>query len=462
MSQTLTTSVSPSLLALKPRQVLLSQTNMTRKARAETPKSDQGVSLEPEQRTLLLHAVAFYLERNGFSKSLKKFRSEAQIEKDSSKDFLISLEEMCHEYLKKCQAITTQNKQVNVETVKEVADDNVPEAQEEPKKKSKNKKTKKDMVPETHADTVEKEKSESVHVESLKNSKGTEPPEGTTVHEEAGKKSKDKKKKKNKEKLESCATISDDNVSGDSQAVDSITWNGNAITLEEKVAKSKAKKKKDGQHLCDENSNQLMTENLEGTVNKNGGIKTVHEDENNDHSKKRKRLASEDHDSHTVDEKVTEDVKRRKLEGSKGCNNGVQSTKVNASVETDVNAGSRGTSNELSQQTIENVEKTAERTSTKKAMKKHSNGSTEPKTINAFQRVKVDAVTFADEKLADNSYWAKGGAETGYGAKAQEVLGQVKGRGFRHEKTKKKRGSYRGGVIDLQSHSVKFNYSDDD
>lgn len=108
----------------------------------------------------------------------------------------------------------------------------------------------------------------------------------------------------------------------------------------------------------------------------------------------------------------------------------------------------------------------------------------------------------------------QGGAETGYGAKAQEILGQVKGRyffsfhfycrllantstelcvakantelcggnfdkffgfrkrvliqiylcirDFRHEKTKKKRGSYRGGVIDLQSHSVKFNYSDDD
>lgn len=35
-------------------------------------------------------------------------------------------------------------------------------------------------------------------------------------------------------------------------------------------------------------------------------------------------------------------------------------------------------------------------------------------------------------------------------------------RDFRHEKTKKKRGSYRGGQIDLQSHSVKFNYSDED
>lgn len=35
-------------------------------------------------------------------------------------------------------------------------------------------------------------------------------------------------------------------------------------------------------------------------------------------------------------------------------------------------------------------------------------------------------------------------------------------RDFRHEKTKKKRGTYRGGVIDLDSHSVKFNYSDEE
>lgn len=35
-------------------------------------------------------------------------------------------------------------------------------------------------------------------------------------------------------------------------------------------------------------------------------------------------------------------------------------------------------------------------------------------------------------------------------------------RDFRHEKTKKKRGSYRGGVIDLQSHSIKFDNSDDE
>lgn len=97
-----------------------------------------------------------------------------------------------------------------------------------------------------------------------------------------------------------------------------------------------------------------------------------------------------------------------------------------------------------------------------KSRRKDTDGSAEPKSVTAFQRVKIEEVKFADERLQDNSYWAKDGADVGYGAKAQEVLGQVKGRDFRHEKTKKKRGSYRGGQIDLHSHSVKFNYEDED
>ncbi|CAN6870391.1 unnamed protein product [Brassica oleracea] len=101
-----------------------------------------------------------------------------------------------------------------------------------------------------------------------------------------------------------------------------------------------------------------------------------------------------------------------------------------------------------------NVEK-----SEKKSGKGLSN-SKEPKK--PFQRVNVEEIVFTDERLKDNSYWAKDGADSGYGAKAQEVLGQVRGRGFRHEKTKKKRGSYRGGEIDVRSHSVKFEYSDDE
>lgn len=95
-------------------------------------------------------------------------------------------------------------------------------------------------------------------------------------------------------------------------------------------------------------------------------------------------------------------------------------------------------------------------------LKDNQKESNTPKTAKSFQRVKVEEVKFSDPRLQDNSYWGKDGAENGYGAKAQEVLGQVKGKDFRHEKTKKKRGSYTGGMIDLQSYSTKFSYSDDE
>jgi len=62
----------------------------------------------------------------------------------------------------------------------------------------------------------------------------------------------------------------------------------------------------------------------------------------------------------------------------------------------------------------------------------------------------------------DNSYEARFG-EGGYGHKASAVLAQVRGKDFRHEKTKRKRGTYRGGVIDTGSGtSFKFQNSDDE
>lgn len=63
----------------------------------------------------------------------------------------------------------------------------------------------------------------------------------------------------------------------------------------------------------------------------------------------------------------------------------------------------------------------------------------EPKLVNAFQRVK-----FA-ERLENNSYWVEDGTDVGYSAKAQVVPGQAKGRAFHHEKTR----GYRSGHIDL-------------
>jgi hypothetical protein len=74
-----------------------------------------------------------------------------------------------------------------------------------------------------------------------------------------------------------------------------------------------------------------------------------------------------------------------------------------------------------------------------------------------FQRVKVEEVEFLDNRLKDNTYDGKGGSDiSSYGWKASQDLIKVRGDKFRAEKNKKKRGSYRGGQISFESHSIKF------
>jgi hypothetical protein len=71
---------------------------------------------------------------------------------------------------------------------------------------------------------------------------------------------------------------------------------------------------------------------------------------------------------------------------------------------------------------------------------------------------RVDVAKWEKEvisELADNSYEHQFGAD-GYGAKANAKLITTQGKSFRHEKTKKKRGSYRGGPIDMGSNSFKY------
>ncbi|CAD5335115.1 unnamed protein product [Arabidopsis thaliana] len=156
-------------------------------------------------------------------------------------------------------------------------------------------------------------------------------------------------------------------------------------------------------------------------------------------SKKRKRSEPEETKEETEDD--DEESKRRKKEENVVENDeGVQETPVKET-ETKENG---------------NAEKSETKSTNQKSGKGLSN-SKEPKK--PFQRVNVDEIVYTENS---NSYYSKGGAEIGYGLKAQEVLGQVRGRDFRHEKTKKKRGSYRGGLIDQESHSTKFNNSDDE
>jgi len=79
------------------------------------------------------------------------------------------------------------------------------------------------------------------------------------------------------------------------------------------------------------------------------------------------------------------------------------------------------------------------------------NGKGQPRKTNApFSRVKVDEINFTDERLRDNTFGSRRAAANDYGAKASADLIVTRGAGFRKEKNKKKRGSYRGGDITVR------------
>ncbi|QRV87941.1 SRP40, carboxy-terminal domain protein [Ceratobasidium sp. AG-Ba] len=73
------------------------------------------------------------------------------------------------------------------------------------------------------------------------------------------------------------------------------------------------------------------------------------------------------------------------------------------------------------------------------------------KPIVPFSRIKADDVVYADPRLMDNRFESKGGATGDYGERASRDLIVTRGAGFRKEKNKKKRGSYRGGEITVSA-----------
>ncbi|CAM9359617.1 unnamed protein product, partial [Chrysoparadoxa australica] len=74
----------------------------------------------------------------------------------------------------------------------------------------------------------------------------------------------------------------------------------------------------------------------------------------------------------------------------------------------------------------------------------------------SFKRVRDEDWVGKLVSGTDNNEYENTFGEGGYGYKAHQKLITVRGKDFRHEKTKKKRGSYRGGQISLGSNSFKF------
>lgn len=384
-----------------PRQLLLSSSSSKSRMGQQEKENCRNttVSLTPQDRVFLLQIICQFLDLNGFRKTLKKFRSEADIEEDDWENCSVNLVEMFQEHLRMRNDADKRTKENQVEDGKKseatsenetVNGDNV-----KPKKKKKTKTVDSaDPVEDTLSEPAKavkkskKNKQKDLSEPSDEDLKEQPVADTLSVPSQPVKKSKDKKKK-HKDELE---VLDKDLQEG------KTSGKPDDVSLEEKKEKSKSKK-----------------------VKEDLSISKDEVDEDGKRSKKRKKSSSDDHAT-GYDE---DDSKRRKIDDSDKSNGAAQPPKT-----------PKGTANGF-------VEKDGEEKAHKEDTTKETNGSVEPTSAKAFQRVKAEEVKFVDDRLKDNSYWAKDGADSGYGAKAQEVLGQVRGRDFRHEKTKKKRGTYR-------------------
>ncbi|KAK4761869.1 hypothetical protein SAY87_029753 [Trapa incisa] len=386
-------------------------------------------SREKECKALLLLSIAQYLQKYGFSKTLKKFKAEAEIEEDGWTDSKLNLEEICLKFLDKrinTSTCSKESQELHTEESKGPGNVTSRELQHNQVDKKWKEKKKNDSI--SVPESVTKEENQQIEAMPKQATSGKSkdlkiPNSKNVASSELEKKSRDKKNKKPKS-----------------------TSNEVAKDVEERQDFEKSKSMMDIKQAGSEGETIISEINKEAKP------------------QKRKRLESEGIDDQTVEKEHLEQSKRRKKENKKFLESEEKpNVKVSQNEEVDLLESQATPSKNRDSNESVGVEKTAEKFTMGKDLGKH-NSSAEPQstTANSFQRIKADEVVFADERLKDNSYWAKGGAEIGYGAKAQEVLGQVRGKDFRHEKTKKKRGSYRGGQIDLQTHSVKFNYSDDE
>ncbi|XP_038696386.1 lisH domain-containing protein C1711.05-like isoform X2 [Tripterygium wilfordii] len=466
---------------------------MTKKSQnGENNKID---SLKKDQKALLLRSVAQYLECSGFSKTLKKLLFEAKIEKDEVGCSSLNLEEMFCKYLETCDHA---DKNIVGHKEQEVWTDVASMAETtDKKKKRRDKCDNRDTVgtvgpaenynDSSHIEMITDTWASELDVKPIKKDKNDKNSDFIGQGKESDKVRKEmangtacespdkKRKEKKKQKVKLNSESLNGNVESHEEKSKPVLSEkgGETDYVMENTSKAKKKKKNKLSDLDDVEQHGTEKEQLNEESKQVAGAEdspvfneiagTAKDDikisehnvtcKENKGSKKRKRSVDED-------SIPAEKPKRRMTDNSEVRDEAGQATKINGSMGTEAGGESDG-QNGLGFISQENVDlKRNGDKSLQKTTKKQLNGSVEAKK--PFQRVNVDEIVFRDERLQDNSYWAKDGAENGYGAKAQEILGQVKGRGFRHEKTKKKRGSYRGGQIDLHSHSIKFDASDDE
>uniref|UniRef100_A0A0E0MPJ8 Srp40 C-terminal domain-containing protein n=1 Tax=Oryza punctata TaxID=4537 RepID=A0A0E0MPJ8_ORYPU len=442
-----------------PRQVALSAAaaamakEESRKEKKSKTKTGKGpaAAVPDARRSAVVAAVAAFLESSGFPRALAALQSEANLEADSWRSSPVSLEELVSGFLDSSNSAPGASINGGIEQEKTAAG----VAEDGCKKK--------------------KKKGGDTEVSEAEN-KVAEPSAVQKPSENVDVETKEKKQKKKKSKKQE----NDEDVKARLEKAESAIINkfGTTGTLKEDsknglvdgapVEKGKKKKKAKS---TPETSDKVETGSTDAGADCVKGKGDAVETEKDDNEKKSKKKLKKSKENIEVVENKEVAGKDSAPKSNDENNSGMETDKGENGMPPSDNAvvGKKrkleevGGSNPPAKEDNTASQKLSNGSSEDDAKpNKRQKKSSEPKTVNAFQRVKLEDVKFADERLQDNSYWAKGGADSGYGAKAQEVLGQVRGRGFRHEKTKKKRGSYRGGQIDLQTHSIKFNDSDDE
>lgn len=168
--------------------------------------------------------------------------------------------------------------------------------------------------------------------------------------------------------------------------------------------------------------------------------------------KKAKKLAKKEKNAKkevvVISDSPTPAVERNVTE-TNGDSNGVEEVMEVVPVEEEVNGAVNGggmvvaAASDAEDESEEEVEQPKKKAKLKR-------GQSE-----SFRRVKEEDIVIKKKELTDNAFEAKGGAD-GYGYMANQILKFTKGKSFRHEKTKKKRGTYKGGEINMGVTSIKF------
>lgn len=255
---------------------------------------------------------------------------------------------------------------------------------EEPDKYGKdNKKKKSKLVSEPLTNTTEHHLVESLPSATEEKNKDIAPSEGKIVSDSGTeKKKKDKKKKKNMLADDVHVSNYDKHGLEDKQGAvittgkeNSVVLNDNDTPIEEKSVKSKLKKKK---------KDDLASECLYSVNSKEpdagctDATDSQKDDKESKGSKKRKRLVSEENDSLPVDKNAVEESKRRKIEGLKESKGSELQGNVNSSLGSheDANKENKEENSQVGWAN-EDIDKSAEKPSIRKSMKKQQNSSVE-------------------------------------------------------------------------------------